>query len=86
MRIRGQLSVLFLVVALLPALVSAADIVRIVYVDDSAPGANNGTSWFNAYHFLQDALTVAQETNVFRHILSNTTAQCIDILQRQIHY
>ena len=61
MRIRAKLSVLCLFVALLPALVSAVDIVRIIYVDDSAPGANNGTSWFNAYHFLQDALAVAQE-------------------------
>ena len=52
---------LCLVVALLPALLSAQNIVRIIYVDDNAPGANNGTSWFNAYNFLQDALAVAQQ-------------------------
>lgn len=31
-----------------------------IYVDDSAPGANNGTSWFHAYRFLRDALDVAK--------------------------
>ena len=29
---------------------------RIIYVDDSAVGANNGTSWQDAYIYLQDAL------------------------------
>lgn len=35
----------------------------IIYVDDSAPGSNTGTSWFHAYRYLQDALSVAQSTN-----------------------
>jgi predicted outer membrane repeat protein len=29
---------------------------KIIYVDDSAIGANNGTTWADAYNYLQDAL------------------------------
>jgi len=32
---------------------------NIIYVDDSAVGANDGTSWTDAYNFLQDALVDA---------------------------
>jgi len=32
----------------------------ILYVDDSATGANNGSSWCDAYRYLQDALTAAR--------------------------
>ena len=32
---------------------------EIFYVDDSATGTNNGTSWENAFNYLQDALSAA---------------------------
>jgi hypothetical protein len=37
---------------------------RIIYVDDSAAGANDGSSWDNAYTYLRDALTVAKSEEV----------------------
>jgi probable HAF family extracellular repeat protein len=32
---------------------------RIIYVDDDASGTNDGSSWADAFNYLQDALTVA---------------------------
>jgi len=35
---------------------------EIIYVDDDAKGANDGTNWENAFTYLQDALTTAKST------------------------
>ena len=48
---------LFLVTTMCPATIG-----RVIYVDDDATGTNNGSSWQNAYVFLQDALTNANST------------------------
>ena len=39
---------------------------RIIYVDDDANGLNDGSSWQNAYKFLQDALMMAREGDELR--------------------
>ena len=39
--------------------VCPAAIGKIIHVDDDAAGANDGTSWLDAYTYLKDALTYA---------------------------
>ena len=39
---------------------------KIIYVDDDANGLNDGSSWQNAYKFLQDALMMAEYGNELR--------------------
>ncbi len=44
---------------LLACLMVSTGIARTIYVDVDAPGANDGTSWEDAYNYLQDALSEA---------------------------
>jgi len=39
--------------------VASACLGKVIYVDADAPGANNGSSWTDAYYYLQDALMFA---------------------------
>jgi len=63
MTTRANLRTLGLVVWVCTAATTWA---RDIYVDTDAPGANNGTSWLNAYHYLQDALAVARPGNIIK--------------------
>ncbi|MGB2866359.1 MAG: right-handed parallel beta-helix repeat-containing protein [Sedimentisphaerales bacterium] len=51
---------LWFLLFLLPIAVCPAAIGKIIYVDDNAVGLNEGSSWQNAYTFLQDALADAE--------------------------
>ena len=63
MKIRGAFSITCLLsTLLLSSWVGAVNI----YVDDTAPGGNNGTTWFNAYRYLQDALSAAAPGDIIR--------------------
>ena len=53
---------LVLVAMITVALVTSAS-GKIIYVDDDAAGANDGTNWYNAYVFLQDALSDANDSD-----------------------
>ena len=44
---------------LIPAMLCSLACGKIIYVDDDAAGANDGSNWENAYVYLQDALTDA---------------------------
>ncbi|MHC4440819.1 MAG: DUF1565 domain-containing protein, partial [Planctomycetota bacterium] len=51
---RWLLWILFLLGA-----VRMAEAGRVIYVDDDAAGTNDGSSWANAYNYLQDAIIIA---------------------------
>lgn len=56
-----------LVLSLLMAIpLGGGEIANIIYVDADAPGANDGTSWFNAFNYLQDALASARPGSTIR--------------------
>ena len=39
----------------------------IIYVDADSAGGDNGSSWVNAYHFLQDALDDANNGDAVKY-------------------
>jgi predicted outer membrane repeat protein len=65
METRGKLTVVAAVCALIAGL-PVPDQARIIYVDDSAAGAADGTSWGNAFPYLQDALAIADRSDEIR--------------------
>jgi hypothetical protein len=50
----------------------------VIYVDDDAAGANNGSSWVDAYRYLQDALAAARLTDkpVEIHVAQGRPGRC----------
>jgi len=58
--------VLFLTIVLIMRSLSAPASAQVVFVDDSATGANDGSTWANAFNYLQDALEVAESGDEIR--------------------
>lgn len=56
MRRNKSLDVCIVIFCLWAAIVDVSVAGRIVYVDDDASGADNGSSWADAFNYLQDAL------------------------------
>ncbi len=51
-----------LLMCILPAILCTFAHAKIIYVDDDAAGTNDGSSWQNAYNYLQDALADANSS------------------------
>ncbi|MEN6424805.1 MAG: hypothetical protein ABFE13_05550, partial [Phycisphaerales bacterium] len=65
METNGRITTVAAVFLLLVGLAAVAP-GRIIYVDDDAGGANNGSSWANAFPYLQTALSVAASGDEIR--------------------
>ena len=57
---------------------------KVIYVDDDATGANDGTSWGSAYRYLQDALAEANESTKPVEIRVAQGVYCPDLGVNQI--
>lgn len=64
--VKLNLSTCLVMLLLFLATTSATAIGKIIYVNANATGANNGTSWLDAFNYLQDALTIAQPGDKIR--------------------
>jgi len=58
--------VIFLTVVWMTCTLSQQASAEVIFVDDSATGANDGWNWANAFNYLQDALEVAEDGDEIR--------------------
>ena len=63
---RTRLLIAVLAVCVLAVRVGSTASGKILYVDDNATGANHGSSWTDAFCYLQDALTMAEKGDEIR--------------------
>ncbi len=64
---RKNLNIMLIIqVFLIVVLICTSSEAKIIYVDDAAAGVNDGSSWADAYNYLQDALAAALEGDEIR--------------------